>query len=440
MKKTILLLLLIPFQLFVIAQETYTIQAHFPNFPNSKYELKGYNGLQQTTLSTTESKEDGKFTLTYPASYTGVAQLYMNGAYQNLFLLNKENITMYWEDLTNRDAMQLTGSKEYDAFIKGMKTFQDSEAKLAGLHYLIPLYAADSLKQKQFIDELDVVSNSFPRYVKSLPDTLFTRQYLLTKGLIEQMPNSVKTYSWRAPAHVPEFMAIDFKALKHVGLYKDVIEGYTNLVERFPLEEVYPLLNHAIDKVISELKDEPTILQNITQQWFTLLESKSLFKSAEHLALAMLNDNCVLDIKSKNRYEQYRALAVGKTAPNINLAKNKTLKKLKNKYKLVVFGSSWCAGCKTEYPKLIESYQNLKEKYNLEVVYISLDEDKTTYSNYYKKAPFITYCDTKSYETQSAKDYYVFATPTYFLLNKDLKIEAKINNVAHLKAWLKANH
>lgn len=79
-----------------------------------------------------------------------------------------------------------------------MKTFQDSEAKLAGLNYLVPLYAQDSLKQQFFINELDSVANAFPKYVKSLPENLFVRQYLLTKGLIEQMPKTVETYKWRA--------------------------------------------------------------------------------------------------------------------------------------------------------------------------------------------------------------------------------------------------
>lgn len=285
MKKTIVLLIVSMIQLVATAQETFTIKGHFPNFPNSKYELKGYNGLEQTLLSTAQSKEYGKFMLQYPASYTGIAQLYMNGSYQNLFLLNKENITMYWEDLTNRDAMQLTGSKEYDAFLKGMKIYQDAEAKLAAWHYLVPLYAKDSIKQKQYAQELEFVSNRFPTYIKALPDSLFVRQYLLAKGLIEQMPKTVETYSWRAPLHVPEFMAIDFQALKHSGLYKQIIQGYTSLAERFPLEEVYSLLNQAIDKVVEELKDEPILRQEITHYWFGLLESKSLFAAAEYLAL-----------------------------------------------------------------------------------------------------------------------------------------------------------
>ena len=435
---------------YASAQETYTINGHFPNFPNSRYELKGYEGMQQKTLSTATNKEDGKFTLTYPKDYKGVAQLWMNGAYQVLLFLNKEDITLHWEDLTNRDNLQ-ANSTEYEAFIGGMKAFQDSEAKLAGLHYLVPLYAQDSLKQQFFINELDSVANAFPKYVKSLPENLFVRQYLLTKGLIEQMPKTVETYKWRAPNHIIEFMAIDFKALKNSGLYNDIISGYTNLVERFPLEEVYEILNPAIDKVITELKDEPTLQQEIAQNWFTLLEQKSLFKAAEHLALRMLNqENCMLDDKSKDMFEQYRKLAVGKTAPNILFPSGrgvsegrgvtkKDLKNIKNAYKLVAFGASWCPNCQTDFPKLKEKYASLKENYDVEIVYISIDTDKKAFEEHYKEAPFITFCDAKGWETQAAKDYHVFATPTYILLDKNLKIVAKIKSPEHLEAWLQAN-
>ena len=438
MKKIIILFLV--FTNISFAQKTFTIQGHFPNFANSNYELKGYEGMQTKVLSTAQSKADGKFVLNYPENYVGVAQLYRNGAYQNLLFLNKENINLFWEDLTSIEAMQLTNSKEHDAFVAGMKNFQDAEAKLAGLNYLVPLYAKDSIKQQVFIKELDTINNLFPNYVKSLPETIWVRHYLLARGLTEQMPTTAKTYTWRAPQHVAEFMAIDFKALQHAGLYKGVMEGYTYLVERFPLEEVAPLLNQAIDKVVLELKGEPTILQEIAQHWFTFLESHSLFESAEYLALKMLNDEaCMLSEKNTALFEQYRKLANGNTAPDIHLGNGKTLLGLNNKYKLVVFGASWCPTCQTEYTKLKEMYKNWNAKHHLEIIYISIDTDKAAFEKHYKDAPFITYCDAKGWETQAAKDYFVHATPTYILLDKKLKIEIKIKNPAHLEAWLQAN-
>ena len=443
MKRIFILLLFITNNLF--AQDTFTINGHFPNFPNSNFELKGYEGYQDKALFKTTSNAEGKFTLTYPADYVGVAQLYMNGSYSNLLFLNQENYTLFWEDLTKRDDMQITGSLEYEAFVKGMKTFQEADGKLAGWHYLLPLYVKDSIKQQDIAKDLDAVNNLFPNYVKSLPKNVWVRQYLLTKGLIEQMPNSVKTYTWRAPQHVTEFMAIDFKGLKHSGLLKNIIEGYTFLVERFPLEEVYPILEQAIDKVVLELKDEPNIQQEVAQHWFTFLESHSLFKSAEYLALKMLNDKaCTLDDKSTKLFEQYRKMAKGKTAPDIELKdeklKGKSLKKINAKYKLVVFGASSCPNCQTDYVKLKEKYTDLKSKHNLVIVYISVDIDKAEFDKYYADAPFITYFDTKGWETQAAKDYHVFATPSYFLLDKDLKILEKIQSVEHLESWIKGKN
>lgn len=70
---------------------------------------------------------------------------------------------------------------------------------------------------------------------------------------------------------------------------------------------------------------------------------------------------------------------------------------------------------------------------------ITLDKtDKAALETYYKDAPFITFCDAKGWETQAAKDYHVFATPTYILLDNKLKILAKLNSPEHLEAWLEA--
>ena len=438
MKKSIFLFFL-SLNFFVKGQETFTIDGHFPNYPNSKFELKGFEGLQNKVLAVYTSKEDCKFKLTYPKDYRGVAHLYMNGSIAALLFLNQENFTIYWEDLTQRDEMKVYGSKEYDDFLKGMKTFQEADAKLAGWHYLLPLYESDSIKQSMVARELQEVTEMFPNYVKSLPENRWVRHYLLAKGLTSQMPSTVQNYPWRAPAHIVEFHGIDFRQHKNSGLIKEIVEGYTNLVERFPLEDIYPLFEHAIDKVISELDYDPTTQQEIAEQWFNSLESKSLFKAAEYLALKMLNqDNCMLNDKTTAMFEQYRKLAIGKTAPNIYLGTDLNLSDLANTFKLVVFGASWCPSCQTDYTLLVEKYPVLKEKYNLEIIYIALDTDKKAFETYYEKAPFLTFCDAKGWETQAAKAYHVFATPTYMLLDRQLQILAKIQSPVHLEAWLES--
>jgi thioredoxin-related protein len=218
-------------------------------------------------------------------------------------------------------------------------------------------------------------------------------------------------------------------------LYKDLIEGYTNLAERFPLVEVNLLLTEAINKVVTELKDQPSTLQEISLQWFALLESKSLFDAAAHLAQTMRKQNTVLDAKSVGLYKKYEALAIGNTAPNIQLTKKKTLRNINNTI-LLVFGSSECGHCMDAKKELEAHYPKWQAKGNIEVVYISLDTDKEAFKTAYQNTPWQTYCDYKGWESQAAKDYFVNATPTYILLDKDLKILMHPKSLAQVAAWV----
>jgi hypothetical protein len=61
----------------------------------------------------------------------------------------------------------------------------------------------------------------------------------------------------------------------------------------------------------------------------------------QHLALAMLSDeSCTLEVKVEALFEQYRKMAVGKTAAELVLVNSKTPNKkftdIKSKYKLIV--------------------------------------------------------------------------------------------------------
>ena len=153
----------------------------------------------------------------------------------------------------------------------------------------------------------------------------------------------------------------------------------------------------------------------------------------------MLNQsNCQLSSKSTQLFEQYRKLAIGNTAPDIDLGNGKLLSTIDKQFKLIVFGASTCPNCQTDYPSLMGIYNQLKNKYSLDVSYISLDTDKTAFDTYYKQSPFSTYCDFKGWETQAAKDYYINATPTYILVDKDLKIIMKLNNPQDLEEVMNA--
>ena len=105
-------------------------------------------------------------------------------------------------------------------------------------------------------------------------------------------------------------------------------------------------------------------------------------------------------------------------------------------YTLVVFGASTCSKCMEELPKIGAQYANWRNA-GLEVLYVSLDTDKTEYKQKVRDYPFFTYCDFEKWEGKVVQDYYVFGTPTYFILDKKREIILRPNSVKQIDAWVK---
>ena len=102
---------------------------------------------------------------------------------------------------------------------------------------------------------------------------------------------------------------------------------------------------------------------------------------------------------------------------------------------VVVFGASWCPKCKEELPDIAKLYSKWKSK-GTEVVFIALEEDKNAFMNFVKDFPFLCYSDNNKWESKIAKDYYVFSTPTMFLIDNKREIILRPNSVKQMDAWV----
>ena len=121
---------------------------------------------------------------------------------------------------------------------------------------------------------------------------------------------------------------------------------------------------------------------------------------------------------------------VGMQAPNIEWMTPKdektTLYDLPQKQILIVFWSSECSYCSGEMPKINEW---AKGKKDVIVLAISLDTDKYKYYETIKKYDsLMPYADFKGWESSIVKDYYVYATPTFYLLDKNKIIIKKYDS------------
>jgi hypothetical protein len=76
------------------------------------------------------------------------------------------------------------------------------------------------------------------------------------------------------------------------------------------------------------------------------------------------------------------------------------------------------------------------KKNGVELVFISLDEDKQAFRNFAGNFPFISMCDYQKWESPAVKAYHVFATPTLYLLNDKREILLRPSSVQQMDAWV----
>jgi thiol-disulfide isomerase/thioredoxin len=203
-------------------------------------------------------------------------------------------------------------------------------------------------------------------------------------------------------------------------------------------------LRISVDFILNSLINDEEKLNHIADYLFERFEQKSLFEVSEYLALQLLNQNsCKLNDDLAKQLEIYRKMKVGNTAPFI-IFKGDTYRNgdeisdvfLNSTYTVVVFGASWCPGCTEMMPLLVNAYSNWQKR-GVEIIFVSLDTQEEEFKQYAQKFPFISTCDFKKWEGENVSNYYVFATPTMFVLDENNKIVLRPHHPKQIDDWIK---
>ena len=425
-----------------VAQSQLTISGHISSMANTEVVLKGFSTNDLLQLAKGKTDSNGNFLLSYSSDYVGAALLEIDHTKRVIVLLNRENFKLEWKDVNTMSSLQFFNSQENKSFDLGLSLYQNTESKKGGISYLIPFYSKEPQKQKFLIDEMAFLNNEMSHFLKNISEKQYVSYYLKIRILIANLPLYASKYFNRLPELEKSFYELDFsdERLIHSGLYFELLDAFVTAMESYG-DQQYVQLNKAIDRMLTSLKKNPTLAQHVTEYLFNLLERRSLFKASEHLALSMLSDdNCQLDDKHKALFEQYRKMAIGNTAPNIVFQNSKqSVQQLfdsKSKYKLVVFGASWCPKCNEELPEMYSFYQKWKKNNGVEIIFVSLDTQQSDYENFIKDFPWISCCDFGGWESKAAIDYSVFGTPSIYVLDSKNTIILKPVSLAQIDTWL----
>ena len=443
--------------MFLTTANAQTITGNLSLLANQSIKLEGFNGLKTYAISTTTSDSMGNFKLNYAKADYGVGYL-MSADNKPLFvILSGEDIDMKGEALSFVESIQVIKGQENQWFEQYAKEHPKREQALSAWLYLEKMYTMDplfSLQQtptKAIQEEKQRIKNEDAAFLAMLPKDSYVSWFLPTRKLVSSVSVVAQYRAEEILATIVAFRAMDYTdpRLYKSGLFKDAIESHFWLIENSgrPLDSVFIEMKHSIDAMMPKLTKDEKKLNEVTDYLFNLLEKHSHFKASEYLALKLLNEtSCTIDQNLAKQLESYRAMKKGNVAPEINFG-NMTylngvqqtqlshLSNLNTPFTLVVFGASWCPKCMEELPKVIQNYTTWRNL-GVEVVYISLDTDQAAFEQAVKTYPFFAYCDYKKWESKVAQDYYVFGTPTFYLLNNKREIILRPNTTTQMEAWV----
>ena len=434
-----------------------SITGRFTQLAKQEIKLEGFNGLKTYAVSNATADEKGNFKLLYAKEDFGVAYLISSDKKPLFVLLSGEDVEIIGEALSAAETVTIKKGKENLLFEKYAKEHPRREQSLSAWIYLEKIYTLDPLfsVQKTSVNNIQLekqrIKAEDATFLANLPKGTYVSWFLPARKLVSDVSTIAQYRPDEIPVTIAAFRKMDYtdQRLYKSGLFKDAIESHFWLLENSgrPLDSVFIEMKISIDAMMVNLIKDEKKLNEVTNHLFDLLERHSLFQASEYLALKLLNEtSCTLESDLAKQLESYRAMKKGNIASDINFgnmtylnglkqAMFSSLTNLTTPYTLVVFGASWCPKCMEELPKLIQNYVKWRNL-GVEVVYISLDTDQQVFEQSVKSYPFFAYCDYKKWESQVAQDYYVFGSPTFYLLDAKRKILLRPNSISQVDAWV----
>ncbi|MGK0386518.1 MAG: thiol-disulfide isomerase/thioredoxin [Patiriisocius sp.] len=441
----------------VTANAQNTVTGTFPALSKQLVKLVGFDGFNTHAIDSIVANDKGIFNLSFGENDDGMGYLVSPDYKSVIVILNNEDIILKGESFALPETIEVLKSKQNQILEQYATEHPLRKQALSAWDYLSKMYKQDSLfatykvPQQAIEKEKKRIKAEDSLFVATLDQATYVSWFLPIRKLLSSVSTVAQYRPQEIPATIKAFRALDYtkERLYKSGLLQDIIDSHFWLLENsgHSSDLMYVEMNISIDSMIENLSKDEKKFNKVTKYLFDLLERRSLFQASEYLAIKVLTQNsCTVNDDLAKQLEFYRIMKKGNTAADIifsgDVFKNgsqiktpKRLSDIKSAYKVVVFGASWCAKCAEELSELLPLYKKWKSK-GVEVVFVSLDTDKTKFNNFSSIFPFFSMCDYKKWDTQAAKDYYVFASPTLFLLDKNQKIILRPNSVKQLDTWV----
>lgn len=401
------------------------------------YSLQG----EKTFLSDSVlSKREGEFTYVFNPEklHPGFYRIAFGERSWIDFLFDNETVSIESNISFLNDSLKILSSESNKIYRRFTRLNRDYKTRTELLQMLLLRYPKEDSfyeKVKERIKELQQEYISFTKGVANIFPGRFISAYVASSRL------PVIDYSLTPEA---QLLYLKSHALDNVDfsntrlIYSDALNNraieyltyYRNpQLTKGQLEKEFTA---AVDTLLNKARGNQFVYRHITNY---LIDGFRKFGFDEVIDYIVSNyvikDDICLDSKTgvsiQRRIDQNKKLRLNAEAPDLVLpdssGKTVSFKDAGGRKVLVVFYSSSCPHCQTMLPLISDMYKKQRSK-EVEVLAVSMDTDRNEWLSFIRKNKFdwLNVSDLKGWEGKAIEDYYIYATPTMFLLDQSRRI------------------
>ncbi len=448
LKRIFFIFLLFPF--FLSAQKesaTDTVFIKMEPVVSNRVVLYSAVGAQQKYVSYTDA-DDGVFHLSIPKdSHKGMYRLVYDQKSMNYidFLYLGKSFSIEFNPTNTEVSPTFINSEEnnrYYRYLNNMGLLQQKLDSLQVVYFQTKESKALHKIEKEYKANEDLVQAFLTDFNKTEKDPIIKN--LINANKRTQPVEPIKNPEEYLP-YIKEhyFDTIDFsnENLIHSSLLIDKVMDYVFYltVSRDPTTQ-NKLYKEAVTDVLQKVDDQnlktgfiQSFIQSFLREENIDLTDFLFTNYYDKLSLEYQ------DVEFKNTVQQELKTAVGRSASDIVWTEEDKKVKLSElegyDYYIIMFWSTTCPHCMKEIPKLHE-YTKGNKKIKVIAVGMETEESKGTWkSETYYSPTFTHILGLGKWENPIAKDYNVFSTPNYFILDAEKTIIDKPYEMVDVKVF-----
>ncbi len=433
------------------SQEDYNLKFHIKGMAGEKFWLLFYYGDQQIRIDTAITDAEGRliFRLNNRAE-TGMYRLENVNHLGVDFLFNRENIGLVTNGDFSLESIQTLGSVENEIFFDYYRHKYDLEKRLDILNGFLKYYPSTDTFYFTAADHAGVLSAQYQGYLDEIlgnnPDLLVTRIIQwdqlpdIRPGELDETTRGLYRAHYFAGVDLADTLILNtpllpVRIIDYLSLY--VSPG----ISREKQEEFF---TQAVDSLMKFSEGSPKVREMMVNYLITGFQAYGFENVLTHLVENyVIGQSCVSNQEEENlriRIEGFRKMAVGTLAPDFDIPDSKgnalKLSGFRGEKVVLFFWSSECPHCKAVLPELNNLFAEFKK--SAAFIAISVDKEEEPWREAIEEFdPGISNAaELEGWDGKVIRDYYIYATPTIFVLDPAGQIMAKPGGVGDLRTAL----